>query len=155
MVSQSKVKVFACKDAECQATYDSISTSHIFFNKKGKNFWFCHRLSIFCIDSLVSKNIQNWIQMLHYLKLDVTFRLVLMRSCNWANLNCSVAAWASRKTLMIDLRGWVGIGLQALWVEAEHPAGRIKKEKGEEMFITHLLTFYGSVMVNWEMNAYY
>jgi len=87
--------------------------------------------------------------MLHYLKTDITLRLVLMRDCNWASLNCSVAAWASRKTLMIDLRGWVGISLQALWVETEHLAGRIKKEKGEETFITHLLTFYDSVMVNW------
>lgn len=32
MVSQSKVKVFACKDAECQATYGSVSISHIFFS---------------------------------------------------------------------------------------------------------------------------
>lgn len=29
IVSRSKVKVFACKDAECQATYDNISNSHI------------------------------------------------------------------------------------------------------------------------------
>lgn len=100
------------------------------------------------------KNIQNGIRILHYLKLVVALRPVLMRDCNWANLNCSVAAWASRKTLMIDLCRWVGISLWAFWVEAEHPAGRIKREKGEELFITLLLTFYGSVMVNCEMNAY-
>lgn len=99
------------------------------------------------------KNIQNLIQMLH-LKVDVTLRLVLMRDCNWANLNCSVAAWVSRKTLMIDLHGWVGISFQAVWVETEYSAGRIRKQKGEQTFITHLVAFYGSVMVNWEMNAY-
>lgn len=121
--------------------------------RKGENFGVCRDCEIFLIDSSVSKDIQNWIQMLH-LKVDVTLRLVLMRDCNWANLNCSVAAWARRKTLMIDLCGWVGISLQALWVEAEHPAGGIRKEKGEQTFITQLVAFYGSVMVNWEMNAY-
>lgn len=121
--------------------------------REGEDFGVCHRLRNVLIDSLVSKTIQNWIQMLH-LKVDVTLRLVLMRDCNWANLNCSVAAWASRKTLMIDLHGWVGISFQAVCVEAEHSAGRIRKEKGEQTFITHLVAFYGSVMVNWEMNAY-
>lgn len=127
--------------------------SHIFFNKKGKHSGFAIHCLFFVL-ILWSQKYSELNPKLHYLKLDVTLRLVLMRDCNSANLNCSVAAWTSRKTPMIDLRGWVGISLQALWVEAEHLAGRIKKEKGEEMFITHLLTFYGSVMVNWEMNAY-
>lgn len=59
------------------------------------------------------------------------------------------------EALVIDLCGGTGQHSHALWVEAEPPAGKLWKEKkGEEMFITHLLAFYGRIMVNWEMDVY-
>lgn len=54
-VSESKNKVFPCKDAECYTTDDNIATSHIFFNKAGTSIWFCHKLSGFMLILLSQK----------------------------------------------------------------------------------------------------